>query len=443
MSSLIDARLESNSKIKLNFDGGDLSSDTGLFLLKEFVHRVGFDQIIKDNFKTNDPAKYRIHKDDENLMQEIYQTIAGYFQDDDADEFIKDPVFNSILGKNTLASQPTMSRFFNRLDNDTLNQYERIHQLMRQVAYSLERPDMVLLDIDSTLFETYGSQEGQGFNYHYSSHGYHPLLCYDGLTGDLLKTRLRDGNVYTSNGAVEFLEPLLKEYIDQYPDIDIYLRGDSGFAIPDLYSLLEQNACSYAIRLKVNNTLYKEASHLTDELNDLTASNKVDYAVCYGEFEYQAGSWDYPRRVVVKVEKPTGQMLYMYTFIVTNMDLKPKELIKFYCNRGRMENFIKESKNGFAFDSMSSSSKLVNSNRLQISMLAYNIFNWFRRLALPGKMRKLQIDTIRLKLIKIASRVVRSARYIIFKLCSSCPYKAEFYEILANIRNLKFQPKLE
>jgi hypothetical protein len=439
MSSLIEARLESNSKIKINFDGGDLSSDTGLFLLKEFIHKVGFDEIIEDNFKTNDPASYRLHKDNENLLQEIYQTIAGYFQDDDADEFINDPVFNTILDKSTLASQPTMSRFFNRMDNDTLDQYEQIHQLMRQKVYSIERPDMVLLDIDSTLFGTYGNQEGQGFNYHYFSHGYHPLLCYDGLTGDLLKAQLRNGNVYTSNGVVEFLEPLLKEYIDQYPDTDIYLRGDSGFAVPDLYSLLEQNSCSYAIRLKANNTLYKEASHLTDELNDLTALNKVDYAVCYGEFEYQAGSWDYSRRVVVKVEKPTGQMTYMYTFIVTNMALKPEELIKFYCNRGRMENFIKESKNGFAFDSMSSSSKIVNSNRLQISMLAYNIFNWFRRLALPDKMRKYQVDTIRLKLIKIASRIVRGARYIIFKLCSSCPYKKEFYQILDNINGLQPQ----
>ncbi|NMA64773.1 MAG: IS1380 family transposase [Clostridiaceae bacterium] len=441
MSSLVDARLESNSKIKINFDGGDLSSDTGLFLLKEFVHKVGFDALVKDNFKTNDPAKYRHHKDNENLLQEIYQTIAGYFQDDDADEFIKDLVFNAILNKDALTSQPTMSRFFNRMDKDTLDQYELIHRLMRQKVYSIERPDMILLDIDSTLFETYGSQEGQGFNYHYSSHGYHPLLCYDGFTGDLLKAQLRNGNVYTSNGVVEFLRPLLTEYMEQYPDMDIYLRGDSGFAVPGLYSLLEQNACSYAIRIKANNALYKEAAHLTAELDDLTALNKVDYAVCYGEFEYQAGTWDYPRRVVAKVEKPTGQMLYMYTFIVTNMDLEPQELIRFYCNRGRMENFIKESKNGFKFGSMSSGSKLVNANRLQISMLAYNIFNWFRRLTLPGKMRKYQVDTIRLKLIKIASRIVRGARYITFKLCSSCAYKEAFYQILANINGL--QPQLE
>lgn len=106
-----------------------------------------------------------------------------------------------------------------------------------------------------------------------------------------------------------------------------------------------------------------------------------------------------------------------------------------------MENFIKKSKNGFDFSAVSSSSKIVNANRLQIHALAYNLFNWFRRLALPVKMRKQRIDTIRLKLLKIAAKVVHSARYITFKLCSSCPYKGEFYETLKNIRNL--QVKLE
>jgi hypothetical protein len=310
---------------------------------------------------------------------------------------------------------------------------------MRERIYSIENPKNILLDIDSTLLGIYGNQVGQAFNYHYSSNGYHPLLCYDGLTGDLLKAQLRNGNVYTSSGVVEFLRPLLSEYMDKYPGTNIFLRGDSGFAAPELFSLLEQNACSYAIRLKANNVLYKKASYLADELDDITALNKVDYAVCYGQFNYQAGSWDYPRRVVVKVEKPDGQMTYMYTFIVTNMALKPRGLIKFYCNRGRMENFIKESKNGFAFDSMSSSSKIVNANRLQIGMLAYNIFNWLRRLTLPDKMRKYQIEIIRLKLIKIASRIVRGGRYLTFKLCSSCPYKKDFYQILQNISGLRIQ----
>lgn len=119
---------------------------------------------------------------------------------------------------------------------------------------------------------------------------------------------------------------------------------------------------------------------------------------------YQVASWKYPRRVVAKAEKATGQMAYLYTFIVTNMVLEPEKLIQFYCKHGCMENFIKECKNGFDFDSMSSHSKIVNANRLQISILAYNLFNWIRRLVLPAKMRKLQIDIIRLKLIKTHQR---------------------------------------
>ncbi|SFR56224.1 Transposase DDE domain group 1 [Anaeromicropila populeti] len=96
----------------------------------------------------------------------------------------------------------------------------------------------------------------------------------------------------------------------------------------------------------------------------------------------------------------------MHTFIVTNMDMKPSEIILFYCNRGRMENFIKESKNGFDMGTMSSRSMAINSNRMQISVLVYNIFNWFRRLVLPKSMRKFQIDTVRLKLLKIAAKMV-------------------------------------
>lgn len=104
-----------------------------------------------------------------------------------------------------------------------------------------------------------------------------------------------------------------------------------------------------------------------------------------------------------------------------------------------MENFIKESKSGFDFDSVSSHTRIVNANRLQVHALAYNILNWFRRLALSANMRKQRIDTVRLKLLKIAAKVVHSARYITFKLCSSSPYKNEFYETLSNIGKLNIQ----
>ena len=132
-------------------------------------------------------------------------------------------------------------------------------------------------------------------------------------------------------------------------------------------------------------------------------------------------------------------MVHMYTFVVTTMESEPYQILQFYCGRGKMENFIKEGKGGFDFSSVSSHSKTVNANRLRIHALAYNLFNWFRRLVLPASMRKQRVDTIRLKLLKIAARVIRSARYITFKLCSSCPYKREYHETLSNIQQLSVQ----
>ena len=141
--------------------------------------------------------------------------------------------------------------------------------------------------------------------------------------------------------------------VNDYPTIHLLLRGDSGFATPDLYKQCEENGTSYVIRL--------------------------------------------------------------------------------------MENFIKESKSGFDFSAVSSHNRIVNANRVQVHALAYNIFNWFRRLVLSAKMQKQRIDTVRLKLLKIAAKVVRSARYITFKLCSSCPYKEEFYDTLSAIGKLNVQ----
>ncbi len=439
MDSLHTLSLESNSQIKINFDGGDLSSDAGLLLFKEFLFEIGADKLINRIFKTNDTASYRIHKDDDNLQQVIYQIISAYFEDDCADELTNEPVMTAILNKNALASQPTLSRFYNRMDSDTLGQFDDLNHDLRRTVYSIQKPEFMLFDIDSTLLDTYGSQEGEGFNYHYQAHGYHPLLCFDGLTGDLLKAELREGTKYCSNGAGIFIEPLLEEYRSEYPEMPLYLRGDSGFASPELYETLEEKDCKYAIRLKESNKLRELVKDEDEALYHATKQNQVDYAVEYGEFMYQAGTWSHPRRVVFKIEKPYGQIIHMHTFIVTTMESEPYQVIQFYCGRGKMENFIKEGKSGFDFSSVSSNSMLVNANRLQVHVLAYNLFNWFKRLALPVSMRKQQIGTIRLKLLKIAARVVRSARYKIFKLCSSCPYKKEFYETMDNIHRLRPQ----
>ena len=328
MDILNTLSLKSNRQIKINFDGGDLSSDAGLLLIQEFAAKIGFLKLIKKKFKTNDKS-VRFHKDDENLMQMVYQIISAYFEDDCADELTLDPVFNAILEKDRLASQPTLSRFFNRMDEDTLLQFDDIDKSLRDIIYSIKYPEHVLLDLDSTLFDTYGSQEGEGLNFHYQAHGYHPLLCYDGLTGDLLKAELRDGTLHCSNDADKFMEPLFQEYMER--GIKTYLRGDSGFSSPKLYKTCEMNGCSYAIRLKQNASLIALASDKEEDLYRATKEDQICYAVTYGEFMYQAGSWEYPRRVVFKIEKPYGQLTHMYTFIVTNMDMEPYQIIRFSC----------------------------------------------------------------------------------------------------------------
>ena len=353
MSIVNTFSLQSNRQIKINFDGSDLSSDAGLLLIKEFISKLGIERLLNRSFKTNDSAVFRYHTDRDNLLQMIYMIMAGYFEDDASDELTKDPVFKAVLEKSALASQPTVSRFFNRMDEDTLKQFQEISQILRKRIYSIQMPQAVILDLDSTLLAAYGKQEGRAFNFHYRSNGYHPLVCYDGITGDLIKIHLRDGAAYSCTGVTDFLQPILDEYLNDYPTIHLLLRGDSGFATPDLYKQCEENGTSYVIRL--------------------------------------------------------------------------------------MENFIKESKSGFDFSAVSSHNRIVNANRVQVHALAYNIFNWFRRLVLSAKMRKQRIDTVRLKLLKIATKVVHSARYITFKLCSSCPYKEEFYDTLSAIGKLNVQ----
>ena len=353
MSIVNTFSLQSNRQIKINFDGGDLSSDAGLLLIKEFISKLGIERLLNRSFKTNDSAVFRYHTDRDNLLQMIYMIMAGYFEDDASDELTKDPIFKAVLEKSALASQPTVSRFFNRMDEDTLKQFQEISQILRKRIYSIQMPQAVILDLDSTLLAAYGKQEGRAFNFHYQSNGYHPLVCYDRITGDLIKIQLRDGAAYSCTGVTDFLQPILDEYLNDYPTIHLLLRGDSGFATPDLYKQCEENGTSYVIRL--------------------------------------------------------------------------------------MENFIKESKSGFDFSAVSSHNRIVNANRVQVHALAYNIFNWFRRLVLSAKMRKQRIDTVRLKLLKIATKVVHSARYITFKLCSSCPYKEEFYDTLSAIGKLNVQ----
>lgn len=161
----------------------------------------------------------------------IYMIMTGYFEDDASDELTNDPVFKAVLEKSALASQPTVSRFFNRKDEDTLKQFQEISRILRKRIYSIQMPQAVILDLDSTLLAAYGKRESRAFNFHYQSNGYYPLVCHDGITGDLIKIQLREGVAYSCTGVTDFLKPILDEYLNDYSTIHLLLRGDRGFAV--------------------------------------------------------------------------------------------------------------------------------------------------------------------------------------------------------------------
>lgn len=370
MTSVSDQTLDFNKRLKVNFEGGDLTSDSGLLLYREFVEKLGLSDLIDANVDLNDPVSHDTHQNNDVIMQKIYQHVAGYHADDDADSLSYDPALTAILNKERLASQPTMSRLNQILDKKAMKQLQKANDTVIERFHEWEAPEHVIMDVDSTNAATYGNQYGSAYNTHYGENGYHPMVMFDGLTGDCLKAELRSGSVYTSRQVVRFIGPTLKRYRALYPGLTPLIRGDSGFAVPQLYEWAEAKEAHYVIRLKANKRLNTKAEALLDKIpGDIMEGTKVFYREC----KYQAKSWDQPRRVIVKMEKAEDELLFRYTFIVTNMTLSPKNIAKIYFNRGTMENFIKEGKLGFAFGQMNSTEFEINACKLQIAILAYNV----------------------------------------------------------------------
>jgi hypothetical protein len=159
------------------------------------------------------------------LRQKIYQTIAGYSEDDAADQLTNDPVFTQIIGTEALASQPSLSRFFVRFDQESIVQLNQANQELLVKVHQIRDSKALIIDLDSTHADTYGKQESVSYNSHYGTVGFHPLVASDGITGAFLKAHLRPGNVYTSNGVVEFVKPLIEHYNEKFPEIIPFLRG--------------------------------------------------------------------------------------------------------------------------------------------------------------------------------------------------------------------------
>lgn len=437
MIRLPQTTLHFNRQLKLSNDGGELSSDTGQFLFREFDEKIGFSQTIAKHLHLKDERSFCIHQNEQLLRQKIYQLIAGYHEDDAADQLTHDPVFTQVLGTPALASQPSLSRFFKRFDAQALDQLQAANQELLDRIHHARQSKTLIFDLDSTHADTYGHQENSSYNAHYRTLGFHPLVAFDGLTGDFLKAQLRPGSVYTSNGVVDFMRPLIEHYNEKFPETSTLMRGDSGFAVPELYELCEKETVYYIIRLKSNAKLkaLAEELHPTHEVRDVSVTESY-----VEESIYQAASWSKPRRIIIQSTRPAGELFFSHAFFVTNLSesFSPQSIVTSYKKRGTMENFIKEAKDGFGFDQMKSHDFLVNEARMMLSLLAYNLTNWLRTLSFPIVAKGIQIQTIRTRLIKVASKLVKSGRSLHFKLSSSFVYTRFFWDVLTRVQQLKF-----
>lgn len=191
MVTLSHMTLDFNRQMKLSHDGGDLPSDTGEFLFRELDEKLGFFSTLNKHLELKDDRQYYVHSNEQLLRQEVYQMIAGYAEDDAADQLTNDPVLKQIDEVDALASQPSLSRLFPRFDDQSIEQLNQANLELLDRVHQYRDAKSIVLDLDSTHADTYGDQEDANFNTHYGTVGFHPLVTFDGVNRDFLKAKLQ------------------------------------------------------------------------------------------------------------------------------------------------------------------------------------------------------------------------------------------------------------
>jgi len=431
MTILHKTKLHSNPNVQIINNGGNFTANGGLALVSEYLDKIGFARLIDQQIHFDDPRKFKEHSNSDILLQILFQLIAGYKNDSSANFLQNDPALKLLFNKQKLASQPTVSRFLKRVTQANITELNDIIEYLVDIVIEKNNQQEMIIDVDSTHTDTYGYQENANYNAHYQTNGYHPLIAFDGITGMLLATKLRPGNVYTSNGIVDFINPILSHYRNHSCDMNILVRGDSGFSSGELYQLCDQQESKFLIKLKANRKLQSIAEHSVLYGGDIPISESE---VQYFELKYQPDTWAKPYRVVLKAVRQAGELLFDYEFLVTNLySTSITDVFKMYHKRGIVENSIKELKDGFFMDKTDSHSFKVNSIRAILSALAFNIIQSMKRLALPATESCEQINTLRLQLFRIPAKIVQHARSKIIQLSRFNVYDRLFWRVLKRI----------
>ena len=411
--------------VDLDFDGGRLSSDAGLVLLKDIDEQLGLTRHLAAVL--SDPrdarrVKFTLH---DLLKQRVLQIAAGYEDANDSNTLRDDPIFKLLLDRlpetgAPLASQPTMSRCENRVSRTEL--YRMAVVLLTQFIASYDSPPTVIvLDVDDTEDRVHGQQEQARYDGYYGGYCFMPLHLYEGLSGRLITTILKAKRC-TGTQMLAVLQRVVKRLRHAWPDTLLIFRGDSHFAYPEVMQWLEaEPELSYVTGLTSNAVLQELAREVVEQAKRAYAysGHKVTR---FHSTRYQAGTWSRSRRVVIKVE--VGEQGVNTRFVVTDLEQARTKVLcqQIYCARGQAENEIKDHKLYLKSDRTSCHRFEANQFRLFLHSAAYVLLDTLRREVLKNtSWASATMETIQLRLLKLGARVQEFTERITISLPSSCP----------------------
>jgi hypothetical protein len=404
-------QLSFNSSLKVDFQGSRVTSDGGLVLVRELDERLGLSELMDRHLSDSRRGKNIQLPLADLLRQSVYSRLAGYQDVNDAARLSQDPTFRLIGSRKIWERGAALTSRLQSFETEVLTQEENLAGLAalnRELigrAEAIDSPRRVVLDMDSTEVAVYGQQEESAYNGHFESTCYHPLLLFN-REGDCLAAKLRPGNVHSAEGWEELLLPEIER--QQRLGKEVVFRADAAFAKPELYEALEERDVKYAIRLPANDHLQRNIAEL---LTRPVGRPSYKPVVRLKSFLYQAASWKQARRVVAKVEFHCGELFPRVGFIVTSLAASSRAVVRFYNKRGTAEQWIKASKQAVAMTRLSCHRFRANQVRLWLSLIAYNLGNLWRRLALPAPIGKWSLTSLQQRLVKSGGRLIQHARY--------------------------------
>ncbi len=327
------------------------------------------------------------------------------------------------------ASSPTLCRMENRANREAAVAMHQV--LVDQFVSSFDAPPTeLILDFDATDDPVHGNQEGRFFHGYYDHYCFLPLYvtCRD----QLLAAYLRPSNIDGARHAWAILALLVKRLRSEWPNARIIFRGDSGFCRWRMMAWCDRHGVYYILGLAKNKRINEEAAPLIEKAR-LRCEATGRKQRLFGNLSYGAHTWDRERRVIARIEHTTRGSNPRY--VVTNLPGNSRQLYeRIYCARGEMENRIKEQMQLFS-DRTSATRWWPNQFRVLLSALAYTLLEAIRRLGLKGtELARAQVDTIRLKLLKIGAVIVRNTRRVRFGLSSAHPYQHLFWLVAARLK---------